>query len=601
MNGRIFQLIKSRISPGPYEGSGHLRWPLMSIAVGVVSGLGAIFFEQMLRLVLHFVLHLPTGYMEPVKGAAPATVARLASAHSWLFLLIPALGGLLSGMIVFFIAPETAGDGTDAMIESFHHRGGYTRKRVPFIKTLASVITIGSGGSAGKEGPISQIGAGFGSIMATFLKLRHRDRRILVLAGAAGGLGAIFHAPLGCALFAPEVLYRETEFEFEAILPCIVSAIVASSIFDKYFGRAALFFPGPVDFKLVELLPYAIFAIVCALVGYLYVKVFYDVARDRIFTKIPIPNFLKPALGGLLVGAIALWLPQVMDGGYGWIQAAMEGKIFWGTMFLLALMKIVATSSTLQSGGSGGVFGPSVFMGAMLGGAFGFLGHQVAPGWVIHPNSFVLVGIGGFFAGVAKVPVAAIIMACEMCASYTLLVPLMLVSSISYLLLGKVSLYDKQVATRLASPAHVTEFARGLLERMHVEDVVKPQPVVVVGEKMPLEELIEVMANSPQVYFPVVDLRSKVTGILSVNDIRELMFEESVHHLIVAKDVATPNVVTVFGQDSLQEALDKMARINVDELPVVKENAPDEIIAMISKRDIIGYYHSRTGAGGPGV
>ena len=268
MNGRIFQLIKSRISPGPYGGSGHLRWPLMSIGVGVVSGLGAIFFEQLLRLVLHFFLLLPTGYLEPVKGSDAATVSRLALAHSWLFLLIPALGGLLSGIIVFFIAPEAAGEGTDAMIEAFHHRGGYTRKRVPFIKILASAITIGSGGSAGKEGPISQIGAGFGSIMATVLKLKHRDRRILVLAGAAGGLGAIFHAPLGCALFAPEVLYRETEFEFEAILPCIVSAIVASSIFDKYFGRTALFFPGPVDFELVELLPYAIFAIVCALVGY---------------------------------------------------------------------------------------------------------------------------------------------------------------------------------------------------------------------------------------------------------------------------------------------------------------------------------------------
>ncbi|MGA7562202.1 MAG: chloride channel protein [Desulfobaccales bacterium] len=601
MFGRISQFIKSRISPEPYGGGGRFRWPLMSIAVGVVSGLGAIFFELMLRLVLHFCLLLPTGYMEPLKGANAATVSGLALAHSWLFLLIPALGGLVSGMIVFFIAPETAGDGTDAMIEAFHHRGGYTRKRVPFIKTLASAITIGSGGSAGKEGPISQIGAGFGSIMATVLKLKHRDRRILVLAGAAGGLGAIFHAPLGTALFAPEVLYRETEFEFEAILPCIISAIVASSIFDKYFGRTALFFPGPVDFEPVELLPYAIFAIICALVGYVYVKVFYDVARDRIFNKIPIPNFLKPALGGLLVGAIALRLPQVMDGGYGWIQAAMEGKIFWETMFILALMKIVATSCTLESGGSGGVFGPSVFIGAMLGGAFGFLGHQLAPGWVIHPNSFVLVGIGGFFAGVAKVPVAAIIMACEMCASYTLLVPLMLVSSISYLLLGKVSLYEKQVATRLASPAHMTEFARGLLERMHVEDVVKPQPVVVVGEKMPLEELIEVMANSPQVYFPVVDLQGRVTGILSVNDIRELMFEESVHYLIVAKDVATPNVVRVFGQDSLQEALDKMARLNVDELPVVKENAPDEIIAMISKRDIIGYYHSRTEARGPSI
>jgi chloride channel protein, CIC family len=239
-------------------------------------------------------------------------------------------------------------------------------------------------------------------------------------------------------------------------------------------------------------------------------------------------------------------------------------------------------------------------MGAMLGGAFGYLGHQVAPGWVIHPNSFVLVGIGGFFAGVAKVPVASIIMACEMCASYTLLVPLMLVSTISYLLLGRVSLYEKQVFTRLASPAHTTEFTRGLLERMSVDDVVEPHPVVVVGEKMPLGQLLEVMSHSQQNYFPVIGLDGKVTGILSINDIREVMFEESLHQLVVAKDVATPNVVRVFGTESLQDALDKMVLLNVDELPVVKEAAPDAIIAMISKRDIIGYYHSRTGTKRPG-
>jgi CIC family chloride channel protein len=571
----------------------------MSIGVGVVSGLGAILFEELLRRALHFFLYLPTSYMEPSRGSGVSTVAALASAHSWLFLLIPALGGLVSGVMVFFIAPEAEGHGTDAMIEAFHRRAGYIRKRVPFIKTLASALIIGSGGSAGKEGPIAQIGAGFGSFLATVLKLKPRDRRILMLAGAAGGIGAIFHAPLGAALFVPGVLYRETEFEFEAILPCIVSAIVASSIFDKYFGRPALFFPGPVDFAPVELLPYALFAVICALVGYVYVKLFYDVFRDRIFKKVPIPTALKPALGGLMLGVIALQVPQVMDGGYGWIQAAMEGKIFWGTMFLLASMKIVATCCTISSGGSGGVFGPSVFMGAMLGGAFGFLGHQLAPGWVVHPNSFILVGIGGFFGGVAKVPIASIIMACEMCASYTLLVPLMLVSTISFLLLGKVSLYEKQVATRLASPAHMTEFARGLLEGMYVEDVVQPQPVMVVPENMPLSQLIQVMANSRQIYFPVVDGGSRMTGILSINDIREVMFEESVQCLIVAKDVATSNVVRVFGQDSLQEALDKMVRLNVDELPVVKEDAPDEIIAMISKRAIISYYHSRTGTAGP--
>lgn len=593
MKEKLSRLIKSRIDPEGYGWSGHFRWPLLSMAVGLVSGFGAILFEELLRYALYHFLHLPTGFIEPMPGAEAAAVASLVATRSWLFLVIPALGGLISGLLVYLVAPEAEGHGTDAMIDAFHRRGGYIRKRVPLVKILASAITIGSGGSAGKEGPIAQIGAGFGSFLATILKLKPRDRRILVLAGAAGGIGAIFHAPLGAALFAPEVLYRETEFESEAILPCIVSSIVASSIFDQYFGRTALFFPGPVDFAPEELLAYAIFGVVCALVGYVYVKVFYDVGRDRVFRRIRIPKVLKPALGGLMLGVIAYLLPPVMDGGYGWVQAALEGKIFWGTMLLLALMKIVATSCTISSGGSGGVFGPSVFMGAMLGGAFGFLGHQLAPGWVIHPNAFVLVGIGGFFAGVAKVPVSSIVMACEMCASYTLLVPLMLVSTISYLLLGKVSLYEKQVVTRLASPAHMTDFARGLLEQMSVSEVAKPREVTTVLEGMPLDQLIQVVTRSPETYFPVVDQTGRMTGILSINDIRSVMFEESLHRLVVAKDMATSEVVRAYWDDSLQEVLDKMVLLNVDELPVVHEGAPDKIVSMISKREVIGYYHSR--------
>ena len=256
---------------------------------GVVSGLGAILFEELLRHALYYFLHLPTGFLEPVKGVGAAAVASWLQPVPGCFWLFPHWEGWSPGYWSFLLLPRP-GHGTDAMIEAFHQRGGFIRKRVPFVKILASALTIGSGGSAGKEGPIAQIGAGFGSFLATVLKLKPRDRRILVLAGAAGGIGAIFHAPLGAALFAPEVLYRETEFEFEAILPCIVSSIVASSIFDQYFGRAAMFFPGPVDFAPAELLPYAIFGVVCALVGYVYVKVFYDVARDRFFNRVKIPR-----------------------------------------------------------------------------------------------------------------------------------------------------------------------------------------------------------------------------------------------------------------------------------------------------------------------
>ena len=245
---------KSQVTKNLYGWAGHFRWPLLSVAVGIVSGCGAILFEELLRLAVYYFLHLPAGFLEPSRTTEATLVATMAAHRHWLYLIIPALGGLVVGLIVMLLAPEAGGEGADAMIESFHHREGYIRRRVPLVKIVVSAVTIGSGGSAGKEGPIAQIGAGFGSMLAGFLKLKPRVRRILVLAGAAGGIGAIFHAPLGAALFAPEVLYRGSEFESEAIMPCIVSAIVASSVFDQYFGRTSLFFPGPVDFAPKELL-----------------------------------------------------------------------------------------------------------------------------------------------------------------------------------------------------------------------------------------------------------------------------------------------------------------------------------------------------------
>jgi len=567
---------------------------LLSIGVGIVAGLGAILFDRLLGWTLHTVLESFTGYAEPMAGSSAAALFTFAPVRSIWFFIVPALGGLVSGVIVYLIAPEAEGHGTDAMIDAFHHRGGMIRKRVPFVKILASVLTIGTGGSAGKEGPIAQIGSGFGSAFASLLNLKARERRILVLAGAAGGIGAIFQAPLGAALFAPEVLYRETEFEYEAILPCIVSSITAYAVYTQLYKGGALFFPGPVGLSLPgELLPYALFGVVCAITGFLYVRTFYG-SRDRFFKPLRIHKMLKPAVGGLLLGTIAYAFPQVSDGGYGWIQMALEGKMLWWTMLLLAFLKILGTSCTIGSGGSGGVFGPSVFIGAMLGGAFGFLGHQVAPGWVVNPGSFVLVGIGGFFAGVARTPVSSVIMACEMSASYTLLVPLMLVSSTSFLLLRNTSLYEKQQISRIASPAHLTEFARGMLEKIRVHQAIEERPITRIPEDMPFGELVKTVTRLGASHFPVVDRDGRMTGIVSINDIRAVLFEETVDRLIVARDVATPNVVRVHWNDTLQQALDKMAAINVDELPVAREEAPDEIVAMISKRDIVDYYYGRS-------
>ena len=597
---RLARWGKERITVARGRVSGAISaWPsqfrlmFLGILVGGIAGLGAIFFDWLLAATFDTVIQPHTGYAEPARGAPGVVAAAMAALHSYWFLVIPALGGLASGLIVYSLAPEAEGHGTDAMIESFHLHGGQIRKRVPFIKILASALTIGSGGSAGKEGPIAQIGSGFGSIFASALMLKPRERRILVLAGAAGGIGAIFQAPLGAALFAPEVLYRETDFEHEAILPCVVSSIVAYAVYTQLYRGGALFIPGPVDFSLpFELLPYAVFGVVCAMVGYVYVQVFYGM-RDRLFKPLKVHNIVKPALGGLMLGVIAFLSPQITDGGYGWIQMALEGKILWETMLLLVFLKIVATSCTISSGGSGGVFGPSVFIGAMLGGAFGFLGHKIAPGWVVNPNSFVLVGMGGFFAGVAKVPIASIIMACEMSASYTLLVPLMLVSSISYLLLRNTNLYEKQQISQIASPAHLTEFARGMLERIRVEEAAHPGPITLIPETMPFGDLVRTVSRSGGSHFPVVDPSGGITGIVSINDIRSVLFETDVARILTARDVATLGVVTVFRDDTLQQALDNMAAIGVDELPVVDRDEPDMIVSMISKRDIVNYYYAK--------
>jgi chloride channel protein, CIC family len=571
-----------------------LRWPGLSVLVGVAAGLGAVLFDELLKWSLHFLIQIPTGYYEPGRGAPLSEIRQLLHfPFSGLIVLIPALGGLAAGLLVFTFAPEAEGHGTDGMIDAFHQRGGYIRKRVPLIKTLASALTIGSGGSAGKEGPIAQIGAGIGSLLASLLKLTARDRRILILAGAAGGIGAIFHAPLGAALFAPEVLYRDAEFEFEAILPCVTSSIIAYAIYIKIFGRSALFAPGPVDFYLIELLPYLFFGLFCALTGYLYVRFFYG-SRDYFFRRLPLPRVFKPALGGLLLGLVLFFFPQVMDGGYGWIQAALEGKVVWSTMLLLAFLKILATSLTISSGGSGGVFGPSVFIGAMLGGAFGFWGREIFPAWVIHPHSFVLVGIGGFFAGVAKVPIASIIMACEMSGSYTLLVPLMVVSSISFLILGKTSLYEKQVSRRSWSPAHTGEFANDLLDSMMVHEALRPKTITMIPENLPFKDLLSVLGEAPDTYFPVVDAQNQMTGIISVNDVRAVLFEDPDTLPLIAKDAATQRVERIFWDDSLKKALDKMAGLQVDELPVVRQENPGEVLSIISKKDIVNYYYNRS-------
>lgn len=576
------------------DASGRLM--LYSPLVGVVAGLGGVAFYQLLKLTQKYVLGGVMGYYPPVAGGHAQEHAPQDPVLWWLVLLIPVLGGLVCGFLVYTFAPEAEGHGTDAMVRAFHRLGGKIRTRIPFIKSAASIATIGTGGSAGQEGPIAQIGAGFGSFLADRLKLGEQDRRMLMLSGAAGGIGAIFGAPVGGALFVCEVLYATTALEFSAVIPCFISSIVAYTTFSLIMGVERVLITLPslkfVDFR--ELPLYLVLAISCSIVGFIYVRTFYGL-RDYFFKKIPIPKTFKPALGAFMVGVVALFLPHIMAGGYGWIQKAINNELPLQIMLVLCFGKILATSLTISSGGSGGVFAPSLFIGAMLGGAFGKGCQYFMPELVDQPEAYVVVGMGGFFAGVAKVPITSIIMVSEMSGSYGLLVPLMLVSIVNVALLSsKCTLYEEQVSSLVDSPAHQGDFVVDVLEQLHVREIMDmTREYDLIPQEMPLPQVLRVAANSANMYFPVVDKDRALVGIFSLRDLRAVLTGEGAGGLVLAVDICSSPVLTVNPEDDLHAALRKLTQKNIEELPVVEASNSSQVIGVLSRKDVIAAYHRR--------
>jgi CIC family chloride channel protein len=518
-------------------------------------------------------------------------------------LLVPAVGGLLSGLIVFTWAPEAEGHGTDAMIRAFHKGGGVIRTRVPLIKAAASIITIGTGGSAGQEGPIAQIGAGFGSWLARALKLPSTDRRLLMLAGAAGGVGAIFRAPLGGALFACEVLYSSTAFESAALLPCLASSIVAYSTFALFITPRPVFSLPELSFRGLRELPlFTLLAFACAAIGWLYVRIFYGF-RDRLFKPMPIPRQIKPAIGGLMLGLVALMFPEVMTGGYGWVQwgafglPSGEGRFIphmqVETLLTLVILKIVATSLTIGSGGSGGVFGPSMLIGGMLGGACGQLLSAWMPGAKNAPAAFTLVGMGGFFAGVSKTPLTSIVMVSEMTGSYNLLVPLMLACALNMAISRRWTIYEEQVPAPIDSPAHQGDFVVVVLEQITVKNAgIRKEGIEMIPAAMPFRELIHLVARSTETIFPVVDGLNRLTGIFSLHDLRLALIGSEWGPLVLADDLAHRPMLSVTAEDNLHTALRRMTELNTDEVPVVDAEDPTRLVGLLSRRNLTVAYTS---------
>jgi CIC family chloride channel protein len=440
------------------------RLLLDAVLLGVVGALGAQAFTFLLHLADLLFLRGLAAYTPPGLPDEGGVLRQVIGPHGlWWIPLATTLGGLVSGVLVYSLAPEAEGHGTDTAVKSFHRSGGYIRPRVTPLKMVASAITIGSGGAAGREGPTALISAGIGSIYATLTRRSDEDRRLLVLVGMAAGLSAIFRSPIGTALFAVEVLYGEMEFEGAALLYTMLASVVAYVLNGAFVGWQPLFQvpAGLGDPGITDYLWYAVLGLASGVVAAWLPLLFYGV-RDA-FHAIPIPPHFKPALGGLGVGLLALWLPQVLGGGYGWIQEAIDGRLAVRLLLVLVLAKGLAFALTVSSGGSGGVFAPTLFVGAMLGGL-------VARTTDHSPAAFVVVGMAAVFSGAARVPMATLLMVTEMTGSYRLLVPAALAVFLSYFVqrllserLRYGSLYEAQVPTRADSPTHQAEQLRNAL------------------------------------------------------------------------------------------------------------------------------------------
>lgn len=490
--------IQTGMGPWPSIYKNLVHWFVIAIPIGIISGLGAVAFMWLWQGSTEFFLGYLVNirYPEPgVTGLSPGGVVVWTSTYPSILLLplVMALGGLGAGAIAQFLAPEVEGHGTDQAIRAFHRNDGKVRLRVGPLKMLASALTLGSGGSGGREGPTSQIGASFGSFWADFLGLPTKERRVAMAVGLGSGIGAIFKAPLGGALFSAEIFYM-TDFEPEVIFPSIMSSVVSYAIFGSVFGWDPLFSaPQGISWSgnVYQLPLFALLGLLCAGVGVGFVRVFY--MTRSVMQSLKIPLTLRAALGAFIAGLLVLLIYFLspwenhfvalssINVGYGFVQAIMLGQytvlsyipVLIIVLALAILLRMVATSLTVGSGGAAGLFGTSVVIGALLGSAVGVFFYWLFPQFGIYnlvPASYVavfaIVGMMAFFGGISKAPLAVLVMVIEMVASYSILIPAMLAIFIAYAGTGRTHLYSEQVDTRMDSEAHreeAIEFAlRGL-------------------------------------------------------------------------------------------------------------------------------------------
>ncbi len=556
----------------------HTFMVLTAVVIGILGGFGAIFFRFAIRLfqvvffgTWHYSLDYALALPWPVKFLAPA------------------FGGLIVGPIVYYFAREARGHGVPEVMESIVLHGGAIRPRVVLAKIAASAVCIGSGGSVGREGPIVQIGSAIGSTLGQWLKVTGSHLRTLVACGTAAGIAATFNAPIAGALFAMEIIL--SDFGISQFSPIVISSVSATVISRHFLGDFPAFvIPHYELVNVFEMIPYTILGVLAAFVALAFINILYK--TEDIFESIPIPGFLKSVLGGLLVGAIGIFFPHIFGVGYETISLALEARLTWYFLIFLIALKILATSITIGSGGSGGVFAPSLFLGASLGGFVGTISHTLFPTITATPGAYALVGMGAVAAGAMHAPITSILIIFELTNDYRIILPLMVACIISVLIttrLKKDSIYTLKLSRRGLNLFQGQEI--NVLRSLRVSQVMKPDFEKVLTDT-PFKTLMDLVVSSQHPNFFVVDKNDRLLGVISINDMRRILYEsDALASILVAFDLLTPIRHYFTPEDTLDGVMKAFGEMNVEELPVVNNPTEKKLIATVTKRDVIEMYN----------
>ncbi|RMF95916.1 MAG: CBS domain-containing protein [Candidatus Schekmanbacteria bacterium] len=555
----------------------HTFTILVSILIGFLAGFGAIGVRFLIKIV------------EEISFGSGMNILEKAALLPWYEkIIIPMIGGIIVGPLIYYFAKEAKGHGVPEVMEAVVLRDGVIRPRVALIKAIASSISIGTGGSVGREGPVVQIGSSIGSTIGQILMVSGRRLRTFVACGAAAGIAAAFNAPIAGALFSVEIILGD--FGLTYFSPIVISSVVATVISRHFMGDFAAF--DVPTYRLVdprELIFYFGLGIFCGFVALVFIKVLYFL--ESYFENLKLHETIKPAIGGIVIGIMALWIPHIFGVGYESINLALNSNMAWSFLLLLTFAKVLATSITLGSGGSGGIFAPSLFIGAMAGGFFGNIVNILAPNITASPGAYALVGMGAVVSGATHAPITAILIIFELTNDYKIILPLMIsciISTIFTSKLHKESIYTLKLALRGINIFKGKEV--NVLRKLSVKDVMEDAEVI--PEDLSFNDLIDRITASKNTTFYVVDKGGRFLGTIHLKDISGILKDiETLKDILIAKDLVSGSNLFLYPDDNLDHAMHIFGNSNVEEIPVLDPSGERKLLGKVRENDIVEAYN----------